>query len=234
MSQTIPINLIPLPTPTGIEYSTIDQLLTVISNYLSGQISTDVSFFAQGASDPTSYVTKLFYNTSQNVWKGWDTGTGSYLSITPFQYGDVKNSFVDGDEISNGWLVLNGRLITGIQGLSLRQGQVLAQLFPSGTLPQVTPLQNLSGLPTNGTFSGISIPEITPPENQIQNLPFSGSYVQIEAQDLAKNTETLRDSTSTLNDAAISIRDNAETLLEALNGGNSSASLYAKVFIGYP
>ena len=234
MAQTIPISLVPLPTPTGIEYSTIDQLLTVIANYLSGQISTDVSFFAQGASDPTSYVTSLFYNTSQNIFKGWDTGTGSYLPITPFQYGDVKNSFVAGDEVSNGWLELNGREVTAIQGLSLRQGQVLAQLFPAGTLPTVTPLQNLSGLPTNTSFSSISLPDITPPENQIQNLPFSGSYVQIESQDLAKNTETLRDSTSNLNDSVTQIRDVAESLLNAMNGGNSSASLYAKVFIGYP
>ena len=234
MAQTIPISLTPLPTPTGIEYSTIDQLLTIIANYLSGQISTDVSFFTQSASDPTSYVTALVYNTSQNVFKGWDTGTGSYLPITPFQYGDVKNSFVAGDEVSNGWLELNGRTITSIQGLSLRQGQVLAQLFPAGTLPTVTPLQNLSGLPQNTSFSGINIPSIAPPQNQIGNLPFSGSYVTIESQNLAQNTETLRDSTATLNTAVTSIRNVAESLLNAMNGGNSSATLYAKVFIGYP
>lgn len=233
MAQTIPISLIPMPTPTGIEYSTIDQLLTIISNYLSGQISTDVSFFAQGASDPTGYVTSLFYNTSQNVFKGWDTCTGSYLPITPFAYGDVKNSFVAGDEVSNGWLELNGRQITAIQGLSLRQGQVLNQLFPTGTLPAVAPLQNLSGLPTNTAFSSISVPDIQPAENQIKNLPFSGSYVQTEVQNLARNTETLRDSTSGLNDAVKSIRDISESLLTAMNSG-TSASLYAKVFIGYP
>lgn len=233
MSQTIPISLKPIPTPTGIQYATIDQLLTVISKYLTGQISENVSFFVEGASDPTSYVSALFYNTSQNIFKGWDTGTGSYLPITQFQYGDVKNSFVAGDEISNGWLALDGRSIITIHGLSLRQGNILNQLFPSGDLPSVSPLQNLVGLPQKGSFSNIATPDIQPPLNQIGNLPFSGSYSQAESQALAKNTETLRDSTATLNTGVSSIKAQSELLLNALNNTSTSA-LYAKVFIGYP
>lgn len=232
-NQIIPISLQAIPVPVGIQAATIDQLLTVISQYVSGSISADVSFFTQGASDPTQFVTQLFYNTSQNIFKGWDTGTGSYLPITEHLPGDTKNSFVDGDEISNGWIKLDGRLNSAVAGLSLRQQAILNQLFPSGSLPVVAALAGLVGMPLSGSFSVISLPDVAPPQNQIANLPFSGTYAASESQNLASNTETLRTSTSTINDGAKAIRDTSEKILDALNG-TSSTPLYAKVFIGYP
>ena len=232
-NQTIPISLQAVPVPVGIQAATIDQLLTVISQYISGSISADVSFFTQGASDPTQFVTPLFYNTNQNIFKGWDTGTGSYLPITEHLPGDTKNSFVDGDEISDGWIKLDGRQNSSVSGLSLRQQSILTQLFPSGTIPVVAAFAGLVGMPMSGAFSAVSLPDVNPPQNQIANLPFSGTYSATESQNLASNTETLRTSAVTINDGAKSIRDNAEKMLDALNG-TSSTPLYAKVFIGYP
>lgn len=233
-NQTIPITLQSNPVPVGITAANIDQLLTVIAQYMSASISGDVSFFYQTAADPTQFVTSLIYNTNQNVFKGWDTGTGKYLPITQFQTGDVKNSFVGGDEVSYGWIVLDGRLKSAITGLSQNQQAVMNQLFLSDYIPNVAPLQNLSGLPNAGTFSAISLPDVQPPQNQIANLAFSPQYSASESQALAQNTETLRGAAKTINDGAKLIRDTSEAVLEALRGGSTSERLYSKVFIGYP
>ncbi len=232
--QTIPIRLTASTPPVSIQATDFAQLLTLISQYMSGQIQDDVTFVQTGASDPTQFVTLLFFNTSQGVFKYWDTGAGRYLAVTQFIPGDVKNSFVAGDEIQQGWILLDGRLISSIQGISQDQASVLEILFGlGGSLPTVTPLQSLAGLPANSAFSSITISDILPPVNQIGNLPFSGSYDPGQSQALATNTETLRGSTSSLKDSVASIRTVSASILAALNG-TGPATLYAKVFAGYP
>lgn len=236
MSQTIPLKLTATPVPVGVSYADINQLLTIIAQYMAGQIQDDVTFVLTGAADPTQMVTLLFFNTSQGVWKYWDVNSGRYLASTQFQPGDTKTSFVAGDEIQQGWVVLDGRAISAIQGLSQDQASILETIFGAGgSLPVTAPLTGLVGLPANGAVSGVPVTAIAPPNGQIGALPFGASYDPTQSQALGANTETLRGSTDALRTSLTSIQTQTEKILNALNGGSSgSATLYCKVFCGYP
>ncbi len=236
MPQRIPISLSWTTLPVGVNPADLNQLGTVIAQYLTGQITTTVSFSDSGASDPTQLVTPLFFNTSQGVWKYWDNGAGKYLAVTPFQPGDIKNTFITGDEIQQGWVVLDGRLISAIQGLSQDQASVLNQLFGIGeSIPTVTPVQSLSNLPPANAYSSISTAgTIQPPEGQIGALPFGASYDPSQSQALGTNTETLRNSTASLNSAVKTINDVNIALLASLRGSTSGSQLVAKIFVGLP
>lgn len=234
--QRIPIALAWTPLPVGVNPATLDQLGTVIAQYLSGQISSDVSFFEMGASDPTQLVTPLFFNTSQGIFKYWDVNAGRYLAVTPFQPGDTKNSFVTGDEIQQGWIVLDGREISAIQGISQNQSSVLQQLFGiNGSLPTVTPVQSLTGLPAADAYSSIGTSNaVQPPEGQIGALPFGASYDPTQPQALATNTEVLRGSAAQLQVQQNAINEVNIELLAALRGSANTATLTAKVYAGLP
>lgn len=236
MSQTIPIKLSGVPVPVGVSYADINQLITILCQYMAGQIQDDVTFVLTGAADPTQMVTLLFFNTSQGVWKYWDTNSGRYLAVTQFQPGDTKTSFVAGDEIQQGWVLLDGRKISAIQGLSQNQSAILQTIFGvDGSLPNTAPLTGLNGLPANGAVSGVPVTDIAPPKGQIAALPFGASYDPTQSQALASNAETLRNSAGSLKDSVVAIQVQTEKMLNALNGGSSgSATLYCKVFCGYP
>ncbi len=236
MSQTIPIKLSATSVPVGVSYASIDQLLTIIAQYMAGQIQDDVTFVLTGAADPTQFVTLLFFNTAQGVWKYWDTNSGRYLAVTQFQPGDTKTTFISGDEIQQGWVLLDGRLISAIQGLSQNQAAVLQTIFGvSGSLPTVTPLTALNGLPAVGAISDIPVLDIQPPSGQIGDLPFGTDYNPAQSQALGDNTETLRNSADSLKTSVKAIQTQAEAMLAALNGGGSGGvSLYCKIFCGYP
>ena len=45
MSATIPITLTPVPVPVGVKATDINQLVTIITQYIAGSINQDVSFF---------------------------------------------------------------------------------------------------------------------------------------------------------------------------------------------
>lgn len=234
MSQTIPITLNPVPVPVGISAATIDQLLTVICQYVQGQISDDVTFVLTGAADPTAFVTLLFFNTAQGVWKYWDAGLGAYVAVTQFQPGDIKNTFISGDEIQQGWVLLDGRAISAIQGLSQTQAQVLQTLFGAqGSLPTVTPLQSLANLPAANAFSAITVAAIAPPAGTLSALPFSSSYNPVESQNLAGGAETLRGSTADLQASVTAIQGVASLVLNSLNNAGA-ATIYAKIFVSFP
>lgn len=234
--QTIPITFSSTPTPVGVQVATLDQLLALMARYFQGQITTTVSFFDSGASDPTQLVTPLFFNTAQGTWKYWDTGAGKYLAVTPFTPGDTKYSFVAGDEIQQGWIVLDGRQISSIQGISQDQASVLYQLFGvNGSLPTVTAAQNLSDLPAANAYSSIVTDgPFTPPSGQIGALPFGATYDASQSQALAQNTETLRGSAVGVQNALTSVNDVNKQLLAALRGSAGSSQLYAKVFVSFP
>lgn len=233
--QTIPITLTPTPVPVGITYADINQLIQIVSRYMAAQISDDVTFVLTGAADPTAFVTLLFFNTTQGVWKYWDTGLGRYVAVTQFQPGDTKTTFLAGDQIQQGWVVLDGRAISAIQGISQNQAAILTTLFGiGGSLPTVTPLTSLQGLPATGAISDITVSDIQPPTGQIGALPFGATYDPTQPQALGSNTETLRNSAEDLKTSVAAIQTQAEAMLAALNNGTTGTPLYSLVFCGYP
>lgn len=233
MSQTIPITLQPITVPVTVQAADINQLLTVISQYLVGAINVDVSFFQQGTVNPTQLVTQIFFNLTTGTFYQWDSGTGSYLAITQYQPGDYISTAVAGDSPQIGRIVCDGRVISTIQGISQAQLSVLNQLYGvGGSLPTLTS-QIISGLPGPTAFSEIPVTAVTPPAGQIANLPFSSSYTAVESQNLASNTETLRTSTASLETSVAAIQAVSQTLLTALKGAGT-AQIYVNVFVGYP
>jgi hypothetical protein len=233
MSTTVPITLTPVPVPVGVEAANINQLLTIISQFMAGSISQDVSFFQSVASDPTVGTTPIIFNTTQGVFKYWDVNLGKYVALTQFQPGDIKNTFVSGDSPQTGWVVCDGRLISAVPNISQTQQGILNSLFGVGSsLPVLTPVQGFSGLPPASSFSNVNVPVTAPPANQIANLPFSSDYNPVEPQNLAGNTETLRTSQNGLRTAVTEMQALSEAMLSAIS--NPTASVTACVFVGYP
>ena len=230
----IPITLTATPVPVGISYVTIDQLLAIVAQYISGSISTSVSFYAQGPNTPTKYVTDQFFNTSQNTWYGWNANAAAYLPITQFQYGDVKYTFNQGDSPTTGWILCDGRKLTAIQNISATQLQVLQSLFGvGGNLPTITPLSGLNNLPANGSFSDITNPSVAPAAGTFSGLTVSDPPTQAEVKAITSNAETLDGSTIVIQQALASALTVAENMLNSMNGSNNGAKLYALVFCGY-
>lgn len=214
-NQTIPITLTPSNPPTDFQAANFPQLLTAICQYVQGAIRASVSFFLEVLVDPTSFVTNLIFNSTQGVWKYWSQTEGKYVTITDYIVGDVKYSFFGGDQVANGWVVMNGRAITAIPGLAQSQITALQTLFPDGNLPTVTAV-NGDFLPPEDSFTGITGVEIQPDDGVIAGLPIGGSYDQSEIEALRDDTEILRDSTASLNSEVDQIKDKSAELLEAL------------------
>ncbi|MCG3776317.1 MAG: hypothetical protein JW395_3170 [Nitrospira sp.] len=233
MSATIPITLTPVPVPVGVKATDINQLVTIITQYIAGSINQDVSFFQIVSVDPTQQTTPLIFNTSQGVFKYWDTTVGRYTPVTPFQPGDIKNTFSGGDSPQTGWIDCDGRVISTIPNISANQQGVLNALFGAGgTLPTLTPLQGVSDLPASNAFSDVPVLATTPPANQIANLPFSSDYNPVEPQNLASNTEQLRGSQNDLRTSVTSMQTLSNQLLNAFTAPVNG--LVAQVFVGYP
>lgn len=231
--QTIPITLQPVPVPVGISYATINDLLTIVAKYLSAQIESNVTFIQEFATNPSTFQGDLIFNTTTGLWMRWDIGTASYVPLTAFAFGDTKNTFVSGDDVTGGWIVCDGRKISAIQGISQNQAAILQTLFGvDGSLPTLTPLQSLSGLPTNGAFSNITNPAVQPPLGQIGALTFSSPPTQTEVQALAQNTEVLDGSAISTQGAVAAVIVQAEALLQALNQSATTAKLYSKIYVG--
>lgn len=231
-NQTIPITLQAGVFPQGFQFSTPQEYATALAAILSGSIRADVSFIPFVLYDPTTFDGQLIFNVTQGIFKWWNTNTGSYQPLTPFQIGDVKNSFSGQDQVSVGWVVMNGRAISAIPGLTASQNAALESLFgDGGNLPNVTPL-NGGSLPASDTFSGITKPTVVPADGVIAALPIGASYDQTEVTALRDATETLRDSTANVETQAAAIQDGAASLLTALRT-NTTPPMYAMVFCGY-
>lgn len=233
MSATIPITLTPVPVPVGVQATDINQLITIITQFTAASINADVSFFQIVSADPTQITTPLIFNTSQGVFKFWDTTVGKYTPITPFQAGDIKNTFNGGDSPQTGWIDCDGRAINDVPNISAYQQSVLNSLFGvGGNLPDLSPLQGLSNLPSSNAFSNVVVPTTTPPQNQIANLPFSATYNPVEEQNLAANTETLRGSQNDLRASVVAMQSISNQMLQSLT--TPATGLTAQVFVGYP
>ena len=230
-NQTIPITLSWGPVTVDISALNINQLGELISAQLAGAIRADVSFYLEVLFDPTNFVTNLIYNSTQGVWKAWNAGTGTYVALTQYQIGDVKNSFSGNDQLSVGWVVLDGRAFTAIPGLSATQLATLQTLFGGTTLPVVAPT-NTANLPGANAFSGIDKPPVLPADGVIAALPIDAVYSETEVEALRDATETLRDSTEAVEDQVTQIQDRCTDLLAALRQ-STSPTLYTMVFIGF-
>jgi hypothetical protein len=193
-----------------------------------GSISQDVGFFSYAQADPGIFTTVLFFNQAAGLWKYWDTGSGKYLPVTQLRVGDQKVSYSLGDEVLNGWIVLNGRSIDSVTGISQTQKLALQSIFGAGgNLPDVTALTGLNNVPPNGTFAGIANPDTQPVKGVIGGLT-------ADLCNLATNTETLRNSTAALQTSIGQTLTQAEAVINSLNGSPADTKAQVKVFCGYP
>lgn len=231
-NQTIPITLTASTVPTSVTAANMNELIALVAQYLQGSIRTDVTFILTVAVDPTSLDSVLIFNSTQGVFKYWSTSLGRYVAVTDNIIGDIKYSFDGGDQVAQGWVVLNGRTITAIPGLVQSQIDVLDTFFPGGTLPVVTPV-NGADLPAEASFSGISGVEIAPADGVIGALAVSNPPTQAEVEALRDNTEILRDSTEDLAEATMAMKAVSETMLEALRA-NTTPPMVAYIFCGFP
>lgn len=159
----VPITLVPLPPPVGLETANFTQLLTAISQYLSASIQTNVSFFQTFSNPPGYFAGSLIFVTGLSNFMTWNNGTGQYDVLNQLQIGNVIQQSVHYgdttfDDTVNGWIYLNGRETSGILGLSASQTDALNALYPSGKLPNVQPMQifpvdimAIAGAITSGT-----------------------------------------------------------------------------------
>lgn len=230
-NQTIPITQSWGAVVADISALNINQLGELIARQLSGAIRADVSFYLEVLFDPTSFVTSLIFNSTQGVWKAWNIGTGSYIPLTQYQIGDVKNTFSGSDQLAVGWVVLNGRSFTAIPGLSATQLATLQTLFGGTTLPNVTPT-NTTNLPGSAAFSGIPAVTVLPADGVIGALPIDAVYSETEVEALRDNTEILRDSTDDVEAHIAAVQAQCSALLTALRA-SVTPTMYASVFIGF-
>lgn len=233
MSQNIPIVLTPLPVPVGIEAITFDQLLGLVCQYIHGSISQNVSFFIQGSVAPVSNQ-GIFFNQTSNRFENWNNSLGAYVPISEHEVGDIKPTFISGDDLSNGWVALDGRAINSINGLTQVQKNNLVTIFgANANIPNYIFLAGLSGIPANGSFSNISNPSFQPVPGTISSLPIDASYNQTQIQNLRGAAETTADSGNSLQLAVGSVISNCESIIKSLNSSVNGA-VTLKVFVGYP
>ena len=139
-SQYVPIPLIPIvqSVPTTNTGGTIiyDQTNNCFL-FWNGTAYVGIGIY-QAATDPTSNL-GLFFNTATNLLKIWNPaiGTGQYSTVGYLPaLGDQKMSYTNADDLANGWVLANGRTISGIGGLTATQSANLTNLFGT-TLPTV-------------------------------------------------------------------------------------------------
>jgi len=142
----LPITLTPIPAPTGISALNFDQLLNNICSYISASVQANVSFFQIFSSPPASFQGNLIFVTGLENFMVWDVNTGQYNPLNQIPIGGVlQQSVIYGapsfDDLQNGFVYLNGRVISSIAGLSATQQDNLNALYPNGgILPNVQPL----------------------------------------------------------------------------------------------
>ena len=236
-NQNIPITLVPTPVPTGTEGMTVNDLLNIISQYMSASISASVSFFVQGSNWPTSNQ-GIFYNQTLNKFGNWNSSLGKYIPVSDVAVGDIRASYVGSDDLANGWVVLNGRQLTTIAGLTQQQLSNLQIIYgsaPSAVLPNMPFLAGLNNPPVNGSFSNISQSAVSPVAGYIGALPFDATYNQSQHTALGAAAEQLDVSVQNLNTTVQKAIGVSESLLEAINGsGSSSGGPVNRVFAGFP
>ena len=231
----IPLSLSWNPITTKFSAADINQFGQLFVKQVAGELDqASITSFASGSVNPDTNQ-GLFYNTTAQMFMVWDVAAARYKPMNGYTVGDTKQSFKTGDEISTGWVQLDGRQITNVPGISTSQRASLIELFPTGQLPVLTNTGSLLGLPANGAIAGISIPDIDPANGVIGNLPIGTTYSQGEVTAIKDGAETLRDSTDGLAESVRKLRDKTEAIRDALAGTGAPSSVAVfKVFCGYP
>ena len=147
MPTSIPIKLTPLPAPLSVEYANFDELIVLACKYIAASIGANVSFFIQGPSAPLSDQ-GIFYNTYVGKFMRWSPNDGKYIYITDFVVGMLSSSYVLGDDVANGWIVLDGRAINSISGITVQQQNVLSTLFGANANLPTVPFSTVSPVGT--------------------------------------------------------------------------------------
>lgn len=239
-NQTIPITLTPGVPPADAKWVTLAELITLVCSNVAGSIRADITFIPLVTNTPVAYEGPLIFNVGSRAFMTWDIGSGAYVTMTENVVGDIKDSFNGNDDVARGWIVMNGRLISDVSGLSAQQTANLQTLFgvlSTSRLPNVS-ATHTSGLPVGNAFGSIpwpaSInPAVTPASGVISpDLPFTNPVTGAEGQALADNTETLRTSVQDSFDVTKQIQAVAQQMLTALNQ-SSNPPIYAAVFVGY-
>ena len=133
----IPITFRAVPLATPVRAVNIDQLLQIIAQQLSGEVDGAFAGLPQLATLPT-YDQGLVYNTTSRAFYAWSTAQSKYVPITTVPLlGEVKLTYRINDEPATGYVVLDGRPIASISGLSETQATNAAGLFGT-TLPSLT------------------------------------------------------------------------------------------------
>lgn len=234
-NQTIPIVMQWGPGTPAQQAIVSNEAGEIIAAQLAAAIRADITYITQVTNDPTTFVGQLIFNVPQNVFKSWDIGSGSYKPVASFGVGDVKNTFVGADSLATGWVLLNGRLISDIAGLSGSQTANLQSLFGSSSdtrIPTVIPA-NVSGLPQGNAFGSIPWPQILPVADTFANLTFTNPVTDAEADEFADDTETLRTTVDNVFTLVKAIQEVCQQQLTALNA-NTTPPLYAQIFVGFP
>lgn len=234
MSTSVPIVLSPVPVPVGIQAVNINDLLSIISEYMTATISQNVSFYLQGSTPPNSNQ-GIFYNTTTKRFEDWSTSLGAYVPISELQVGDMKSSFRQSDDVGNGWILLNGRPINNVTGITQVQKSNLEALFGTASnLPSYSFLSGLGSVPPSGSFSNITNNPIQPSVGVIGNQTISSTYLQSEIVNFRNNTELLSASTTNLQTTVAQIQSVSEQLLQSLVGAGAVSGPKWFVFCGYP
>lgn len=230
----IPLALTWTNLTTPVNALDINQLGIIMCRQIGGQVDmAGQTTVYTGSVNPETNV-GIFFNTTAQQFMVWDATIGKYAPMSGTRLGDTKDTYIANDEVAQGWIVLDGRTIATIPGISGTQRAYLVQLFGT-TLPVVNSLRNIAGLPANGSISGISVPATAPAAGVIEALPISGTYSQGEVQALRDGTGDLRDSTEVTADALRQLRDKTESIRDALSGSTSTiGGLITKIFVGYP
>ena len=235
--SVIPISLTALPVPVGIKASNMNELLSLLAQYLEASIHDNVSFFLQGSNFPDSDQ-GIFYNQTIGKFGDWNAALGKYIPISDVAVGDIRASYVGGDDLVNGWVVMDGRLISAVPGLTQLQKSNLQTLFggaASATVPNLPFLAGLQNPPANGSFANIAQPAVDPQKGYIGALAIDASYVQSQVAALRDAAEQLDDSVNSLDTTVSTMKGVAESLLNSLNASTASGTgPKNRVFVGYP
>ena len=143
MPTVLPISLQASPVPSSLEVLNLTELMNVISQYVTGTVSADVTFYLQGSTLPTTDQGVIFYNTTTGLFYYFNTALGAYYPTgLNIPLGSVLFNYTNADELANGYVLAAGsRAIDSIAGLSANQKSNLHLLFGAGALvgvPNIT------------------------------------------------------------------------------------------------
>lgn len=131
MAQAIQFNISIGNLPAGWT-GTPQELINQVAELLAITPDQAWSAFAVGAEEPTYNAGPWLKDGIE--WYVWNDTLARYTPISEwsFKAGDVKLSYVSGDETAYGWFVLDGRTINAIPSISSRQVTALEAIFGVG------------------------------------------------------------------------------------------------------